>query len=363
MKICYLSDANSIHTKKWCSFFKSKGYDIHVISLNNGSIQGVTVHSLNMNLDKVRGNSYLDKFKYLTLGGRVKDLINEIKPDILHAHYASSYGFLGGATGFHPYIISVWGSDVYDFPKKNIFFKKFIERNLSKADMILSTSRVMADETKKYTDKNIEITPFGVDINLFKPDNNKEKSKDKGKIVIGTIKALEEKYGIEYLVRAFGKLATKYENIYLDIGGTGSQREFLENLTKELHVENKVKFLGFLRQEEVARAFNRFDIAVFPSTLDSESFGVAAVEAQACGTPIIVSKVGGLPEATSPGRSSILVEKENVEQLVEALENLITDDKLRSDMGKFGRIFVEENYNIIENFDKVDRLYRRIIMI
>lgn len=360
MRICYLSDANSIHTKKWCNYFRSKGYEIHVISLNEGSIPGVKVHSLNVNLDEVKGSRYLSKFKYLTFTGQVKKLVNEIKPDILHAHYASSYGFLGASTGFHPYIISIWGSDIYDFPKKNLLFKKFIERNLSKADIILSTSRAMADEAKKYTDKNIEITPFGVDIDLFKPrDNSKKKESDK--FIIGTIKAFEKQYGIEYLVKAFGLLSQKYKNIYLELGGSGSQQSELEELIKSLGIEGRVRFLGFMNQTEVVEALNRFNIAVFPSIF--ESFGVAAVEAQACGIPVIVSNAEGLKEATCPGRSSILVDKEDEKQLAKALEELITNEKLREDMGSFGRIFVKENFDIKDNFDKVDKLYRRITMI
>lgn len=359
MKICYLSDANSIHTKKWCQFFKTKGYDIHVISLNDGEIDGVTVHSLKIQLENVRNGSFMSKLQYLTYTGKVRALVNEIKPDILHAHYATSYAFLAGATNFHPYVISVWGSDVYDFPKQNILCRKFVERNLSKADVLLSTSKVMAEETKKYTNKSIEITPFGVDINLFKPNNNKYD--DREGIVIGTIKALETKYGIEYLVRAFGSLTKKYENIYLEVGGIGSQKEYLDNLCKELNIENKVKFLGFITQGEVVQSFNRFDIAVFPSTLDSESFGVAAVEAQACGTPAIVSNVGGLPEATCPGKSSIIVSKENVFELEKAIEKLIIDEELRISMGKFGRQFVIDNYNIKDNFNKVDNMYNQLL--
>jgi len=61
MRICYLSDANSVHTKKWCSFFKDLGYDIHVISLNNGDIPGVTVHSFNIESEKVEKESLLYK--------------------------------------------------------------------------------------------------------------------------------------------------------------------------------------------------------------------------------------------------------------------------------------------------------------
>lgn len=361
MRICYLSDANSIHTKKWCSFFKDKGYDIHVISLNDGFIPGVKVHSLNMNFNKVTSDKYIKKLKYITYGTKVKALIRDINPDILHAHYATSYGFLGGITNFHPYVVSVWGSDVYDFPKKNLFFKKFLEKNLSKADVILSTSKVMAIETQKYSDKNIEITPFGVDINFFKPKDNKYDTKDK--LIIGTIKALEKKYGIEYMIKAFGYLSKKYNNIYLEIGGVGSQQDYLKELCKELRIEERVTFLGFISPSEVVEAFNRFDIAIFPSILDSESFGVAAVEAQACGTPTIVSNVGGLPEATCPGKSSIVVDKENVLELEKAIEKLIIDGSLRINMGKFGREFIVDNYNIKDNFNKVDKLYQRLRLI
>lgn len=359
MKICYLSDANSIHTKKWCNYFKKKGYEIHVISLTSGEIPGVKVHSLNMAVYKVRGSNYFNKLKYILFVRKVKKLVNEIAPDILHAHYASSYGFLGGETGFHPYIISLWGSDIYDFPKRNIFFRRLIERSLSKADIVLSTSRVMAEEAKKYTDKKIEITPFGVDISLFKP--NPSLKRENNKLIIGSIKALEKQYGLEDLIKAFGLLYKNYKNIYLELGGEGTLKEELQELVKELGLEDRVKFLGYLSEIEVVNAFNRFHIAVFPSIF--ESFGVAAVEAQACEVPIVASKVDGLKEATCPGRSSILVEQGNVVQLAEALEKLITNEDLREEMGHFGRIYVEENFDIEENFGNIDRLYRRITMI
>lgn len=357
MKICYLSDANSVHTKKWCAFFKDFGYEIHVISLNDGDIPGVTVHSLNLQVDN-SNDKVMSKANYFLYGHRVKKLVNQIKPDILHAHYATSYGFLGGYTKYHPYIISVWGSDVYDFPRNNFLCRKFVEKNLSKADLVLSTSKVMAIETNKYTDKEIEITPFGVNTNVFKPKENRYELREN--IVLGTVKTLEKKYGIQYLIEAFANVAKIHDNVFLEIAGTGSQRDELVNLCKELGVENKVKFLGFINQEQVIDAFNRFDIAVFPSVLDSESFGVAAVEAQACGAATIVSNAGGLPEATCPNKSSIVVEKANVKELEAAIKKLVEDRDLRVSMGQYGRQFVLDNYDVNDNFSKVDRIYKEI---
>jgi len=353
MRICYLSDANSVHTKKWCSFFKDLGYDIHVISLNNGDIPGVTVHSFNIESEKVEKESLLYKVEYFKFIAKVRKLVEKIKPDILHAHYATSYGFLGGLTGFHPYIISVWGSDVYEFPKKNIICKKFLEKNLSRADIILSTSKAMAEETKKYTYKDIQITPFGVDINIFKPFDSRYKEKEK--VIIGAIKTFDIKYGIEYLIRAFGELCYKYHNIELQLAGRGPLEESLKKLCKELNIEDRVKFLGYIDQKKVVENFNKFDIAVIPSLF--ESFGVSAVEAQACGTPTIVTNTGGLPEATSPNNSSIVVETKNVSQLKNAIEKLILDKELRRTMGEYGRKFVVENYNVLDNFNNVNNIY------
>ena len=87
MKICYLGDANSIHTKKLCYFFRDKGYDVSVISLNDGEIEGVKVYSMAMKIEN-QGNS-ISKVRYLKNIMKMKRLIRSINPDILHSHYAT----------------------------------------------------------------------------------------------------------------------------------------------------------------------------------------------------------------------------------------------------------------------------------
>lgn len=357
MKICYLADINSAHTHKWLNYFKNKGYDIHVISLGNGKYEGVTVHCLDVTDNVMKKASDKNKLQYFKKIKRVKELVNEIKPDILHAHYATSYGLLGALADYHPYIISAWGSDVYDFPIKSPIHKMMLKYNLKKADYIFSTSNVMKEETKKYTDKDIEVTPFGVDINRFVPGRI-----EKDELVIGTIKTLEEKYGIQYLVKAFSILKERNPDVKLKlrIGGKGSQEEYLKNLCSELKIEKDVAFLGFVNPDDVIKEFQNFDIAVFPSTLDSESFGVAAVEAESCGTPIVVSDVGGLMESTKPGVTSLVAKKASVDDLADKIDILVKDDKLRAKMGDAARKFVEDNYSLDDNFDYVDKLYKKI---
>lgn len=359
MKICYLGDANSIHTKKLCCFFRDKGYDVSVISLNDGEIDGVKVYSMAMKIEN-QGNS-IAKVRYLKNIMKIKKIVKEINPDILHAHYATSYGLIGSLAKYKPYILSVWGSDVYDFPKKSFIHEGLLKYNLKKADLILSTSKVMAEETNKYTNKEIFITPFGVDIDKFKPEKKVRDQKDE--LVIGTIKTLEEKYGIEYLIKAFQIVKSRNRDIKikLKIAGKGSKEKELKNLCKELNIEDDVEFLGFVNPSDVPNIFNSFDIAVFPSVLDSESFGVAAVEAEACGIPIIVSDVGGLMESTKPGYSSFVVKRRDSSDLAEKLEKLLLDNELRRNMGGNARSFVEEKYNYIDNFNYINSIYLKLI--
>lgn len=357
-KICYLADASSTHTKKFCDYFSKHGYEIYVISLNEGELDSAIVYSLNHEVKKLKNERTFKKIGYLRSMKTIKQMIKDIKPDIVHAHFASSYGLLGSLVNFKPYIISVWGTDIYEFPKLNVINKHILKYNLKKADIVLSTSKAMAEETSLYTDKDIHITPFGVDVNFFKPI---EKKYIKDSIVIGTIKTLEDKYGIDYLIKAFKYVKDNFpdKELKLIIGGDGSKKEYLQNLSKELGIDEDVEFIGYVNQSDIVEVFNRFDIAVFPSL--KESFGVAAVEAEACGIPVVATNVGGLPEATKSGKSAILVNSGNTEELGEAIIELIKDEKKRNKMGLAAREFVCKELDVNDNFKIIENLYIEIL--
>ena len=357
MKICYLSGVNSPHTIKWCKYFAEKGHDVHLISFDPGSIDGVKVHHIDLGVTS--NSSRLKKIKYIFSSKKIKNVINEVNPDIIHAHRATGYAYIASKINTSPYILSVWGSDVYDLPE-NPIYRYFIRMNLKRADYVFSTSHAMKDQVQTLIKKDVIVTPFGVDLCKFRPIDG---LRNENKIVIGTIKTLSPKYGIEYLINAFKIIKDRNPDIKLElhIGGKGPQEDYLKKTCKNLNIENEVLFLGYLTQEEVIESFNSFHIAVFPSILNSESFGVAAVEAQACGVPVVVSNVGGLPEATEPGVTSLLVEKKNEGQLADAIEQLVRNEKLRNEMSMRARIFVEDKYDLDNNFGEVEKIYEKII--
>ena len=366
MKILLLSDANSSHTIKWVTSLAIRDIDILIFSLNKcvvdeyNKYKNIKIKTLNEKVTKKEGS--ILKLKYLKALPLLKKIIKEYNPDILHAHYASSYGLLGALTGFHPFIISVWGADIFSFPKKSILHKELLKFNLKKADKILSTSHVMAKETSLYTNKEIEVTPFGIDINQFKP-MDVESLFDKKDIVIGTVKTLEEKYGIEYLIRAFKIVSDKYPGLPLKllIVGGGSLENKLKNLAKQLQIDNKTIFTGKVPYNEVPKYQNMLTISVSVSVSDSESFGVAILEASACEKPVVVSNVGGLTEVVEDGVTGIIVPPRNPEKTAEAIEKLLLDKNLIEEMGKAGRKRVLELYKWEDNVKQMLDIYNEIL--
>ena len=369
MKLLILGDPSSSHIIKWVRALSENGIEITLFGVQDfyqkhyEGLEKFNVHSLKLDKSLTDTNEgSLKKIQYFNSLKHIKKIIREFKPDIIHSHYISSYGLLGALSSFRPFIISVWGSDIFSFPNMSLIHKMSVKFSLLKADKILSTSKMMVNEVRKYSNKQVEITPFGVDVEKFKQAKVKSIFSEDD-FVIGTIKKLEKKYGIIYLIQAFKILTEEYpdKSLKLLIGGGGTEREKLENLVNELGIKEKVFFAGYILPEDVPRYFNMLNICCISSIEDSESFGVAALEASACEIPVIASNIGGLPEVVEDGVTGFLVEKESPQAIVEAVNKLINDPKLRINLGRNGRKKVLNQYNWSKSVQQMISIYQGII--
>jgi len=354
MKVCLLAGANMVHTLKIAYSLKEEGTDVLVISFHKPVVKDINVVYLPPIIP------ILGKLNYFLNLYKIKKTVQRFCPDILHAHYVSSYGLMGSFLNYHPFIISVWGADIFNFPKKSFLHKYFVRYALKKADFVLSTSEIMALETGKYTDKEIFVTPFGVDCDKFKLKNE---LKPKDKIIIGTVKALEPKYGIEYLIRAFKILSLEHPEMHLElhVAGKGSLEDRLKKLSKELAIEDKVKFLGFIDHSKIPDVLNTFSVYVAVSIEESESFGVAVLEAEACGVPVVVSNIGGLPEVVKDGETGFIVPPKNPHATGEVIEKILFNRELYTRFSINARKFVLEKYDWKESFKIIIEIYKKAI--
>ena len=365
MKVLILANPISSHSIKWVNSLSEKGVEVYLFGLNsynknsfNKEIK-IEIFDIPQKLQSNTDGSF-SKIIYLLSINKLKKFIKKIKPDIVHAHYVSSYGILGALTGFHPFFISVWGTDIYYIPEKNIIYRKLIEFSLNKADKILSTSRTMAAQTRKYTKKEIEVVPFGIDTDKFRPMKTTSLFNEED-IVVGTIKTLEKKYGIEYLIRSFKLIKQKlpYIQLKLLIVGGGSLEDYLKKLVEELEIKNDVTFTGFVIPEKVSQYHNMIDIFAALSIEDSESFGVSTLEASACEKPVVVSNVSGFTEVIENNISGYVVERKNIQQTSEVLIKLVLNKKLREEMGNAGRKNVQKFYDWTDNVEQMIDIYKK----
>lgn len=360
-KLLLLADPASSHTQKWAMALA--GYDIEMVIFGlNQAPPGLyakypQIRVTGPYLLKKEGG--FSKLRYLRALPQLKALIAEFQPDIVHAHYATSYGLLGALSGFHPLVISVWGSDIFDFPRRSWLHRLLLHFNFRRADAIFSTSHVMAEETTRYTSKPIAVLPFGVDTEYFVPGSQR-RIFGANECVIGTVKNLETCYGIDDLLRAFAQIKQTYPLVPLKllIVGGGSQLMPLKQLAATLGIAADTHFTGSVAHQDVAAYHQNLDIAVFPSR--AESFGVAAVEAMSCAKPVIVTRVGGLLEV-SDERSAIQVAVNDPPALAQAIINLIRDPDLAERLSQAARQRVVQHFHWPEQVQRMVQAYDNLL--
>ena len=346
MKLLLIGPINSIHFKRWIISLSEIGWQVHVVSQHKDRDfcfpKDVVFHQL-----KYSGQAgYFLNFIHL------KRLVASIQPDIINCHYASGYGTMAMLAKCSRLVMSVWGSDVYDFPFKSKFHKWLIRKNLTSAATVASTSNCMAMHVKKLCPeiKKIKVTPFGVDLNVYVGITPKP-AKQKSKLVIGTVKTMSPKYGIDTLIDAFalllqllrGKMEFATTDIELRLVGGGEQTVELRALAKRLGIADKVNFVGQVPHSLVPQELAKLDIYVALSR--QESFGVAVIEAAAAGIPVVVSDTGGLPEVMVHLETGFVVPKENPGAAAMAMERLALDPGLRYKMGHAGQAYVAHHYS------------------
>jgi len=349
----FISAANSIHTIRWVSALAERGNQVFLISLPNHKSTSDSI-------------SKAVKIVYLPFSGAkgyylnalcIKKLYSKINPDIINVHYASGYGTLARVARLPHVILSVWGSDVYDFPYENKLKHYIITRNLLYAEKIASTSNAMAKQVHKLIGKcEVTVTPFGVDTSVFRKGPVKRNS---DMFTVGIVKTLAPKYGIDTVIRAFAHFykSINTENVQLLIYGKGEQRDDLSSLCQTLNIQDKVTFCGYIPNAEVPAALNQMDVVALGSIYDSESFGVAAVEAMACELPVIATNVAGFKEVIEDNVTGFIVPRNDYEAMGEYLLKLYRDSALREQLGKAARKRVLKLYNWEDNVTTMNNLY------
>jgi len=293
---------------------------------------------------------------------RVKKLIKEIKPDVLHAHYAGVNGVLGMLSGFHPYILTAWGSDVLIVPQKNVLIRALIKRALGKADLITCDGK----NSKKriielgFGSKVIKMIYFGVDVEKFSPgpENQKLLKKlriDKNSSVVISLRNLEPVYNLETLIRAVPAVLSKNPRTVFIIAGKGSEEKKVKDLANKLDVSGNIRFVGWI-SSNLPDYLRISDIYVSTSLSDA-GISVSTAEAMACSLPVIITDFGDNKEWVENGKNGFLISLKDSNDLAQKIVYLLKNKKIGYNFGEINREMVKEKYNSGKELEKMKKIY------
>ncbi|MCC6019382.1 MAG: glycosyltransferase family 4 protein [Candidatus Verstraetearchaeota archaeon] len=170
---------------------------------------------------------------------------------------------------------------------------------------------------------------------------------------------LHPKKSLEDLVKAFPRVVQKVPNAKLVIAGKGSEEAKLKKLVEELKLQGKVIFTGFVSENEKWSLLKRCDVFVLPSIV--EAFGIALIEAMACGKPVIATRVGPFPEIIKNGETGILVPAHSPSDLADAIINLAQDPEKRMLIGKKAKEEVENRFDIRKIANDYLKVYNMVV--
>jgi glycosyltransferase involved in cell wall biosynthesis len=350
------SGGESIHNRKWLTYFIGKGYDVHLITFTGAPLKGLNIH-------KVR---YFSKFAYPFRILEIRKAVKQINPDILHAYYVSYYGAYGALTDFKPLVVTALGSDVLIEPKKSIAKRYLVKYVLRKADLITadSNSAITAILGFGVDREKVKLIGHGVDLKVFHPIENKEDLKEElcvernYQVVIST-RSLRPIYDVGTLIKSIPYVIDECPNTCFLIVGEGTLRHQLEELAHKLGVAKNVRFVGSVPNMEMPKFLGVSDIYVSTSLSDTTS--VSLVEAMACGLPVLVTELEGNMEWVKNGMNGFLFSKGDFKALAEKIIYLLRDEDTRRRFGVINRKYVEKEGNYEKEMRKMEKLYKELV--
>jgi glycosyltransferase involved in cell wall biosynthesis len=291
----------------------------------------------------------------------LKRVLDEIKPDVFHTHYAVEHGFYGSKAGFHPYVVSTWGSDLL-VDSHTLLGRSIAKRALHAADLVTGNDPSLlrrAIELGVPQERSV-LVHLGIDrlfldagaqsVNLRGPVGDE-------RVVIST-RAHEPLYNLDVLLRAFAMANAPEHRAKLIVAGSGSQQQALQRIARELNLGDTVRFVG---QQSSARLAELLASAhVYVSVPSSDSLALSNLEAMAAGAFPIVSDLPSMDGWVNDGTTGLRVKPGEVASLAQALHRALSDDALRQAAAPLNRAKVEAEGLRETNMLLMERHYYRL---
>ncbi len=360
----------------------ARGHEIHFIA-----------YDLPLRLDHVADRLYFHEvrvnayplFEYppysIALTSKMVDVARHENLDLLHVHYAIPHAtsavlareILDGEGRHVPVITTLHGTDI-TLVGQDASYRPVVEHSINASDGVTSVSDWLRRETYDHfnIERPIEVIPNFVDVERFQrtPKDHFKQAicPEDEKLVLHVSNFREVKRTVD-VIRIFYKLFSegvwpedharhgRQGGVKLLMVGDGPDRCACEDLARELNIYHEVRFLG--KQEPVEEILSIADLFLMPS--GSETFGLAALEAMACGVPVVSTNIGGLPELNIHGETGFLCDLGDVEAMAAASREILTNEALHTKMAAASLERASKTFDIESIVPLYEAYYQRVM--
>ncbi|MCX7697351.1 MAG: glycosyltransferase family 4 protein [Bacteroidales bacterium] len=343
--LCILGDGQSIFVQHICNFFVQKNVKVHLITFRNAYIPHVTIHHLLSKKINPQGNN----FHLLLHTFKIRKLIRSIKPDILYALYATSYGFMAAFSGVSPLFLHAIGSDVLISPRKNFLYRLILKFVFNRSTRIYAVSEQIIEKIQKMgiSSSRIQHAILGVQSDIFRPFFN-----EKIPFSIISTRNFEKIYRIEALIPAIALLRQHYPLLQVFLAGKGSQEVIIRNLVKNYQLDDVVTFLGYLSPEKLASYLQKTMIYVSLSSSDGAS--ISLLEAMSCSCIPVVTNIPANTYWIQDGKNGFLLHSLEPTSIASTIEKVFSLSlKEMNDMQQINYQLVAEKGDFKKIMDKI----------
>jgi N-acetyl-alpha-D-glucosaminyl L-malate synthase BshA len=346
----------------------ARGWEVHFISYANP-----------IRLDKFRENIYFHEveiphyplFEFhlytLALTGKILEVIKYEQLDIIHAHYAIPHAVSGIlskqiASGSKAKLVTtLHGTDITLIGLEPAF-APIVKYSIEQSDAVTAVSQYLQNKTIQQfqIEKEIHYIPNFIDTKIYKRIENcslKRNFAPNGEALLMHISNFRSVKRVPDTVRILKEVLESGIGAKLILIGDGPERSETEKLTYELGLQQYVKFLG--KQVAIVELLSCADVFLLPS--QSESFGLSALEAMACGVPVVASSIGGIPEVVKHNETGYIAEFGDTTRMARYVIDLITNKKKWQIFSENAVKFAAEQYEAEKIIPMYEELYRRLI--
>ncbi|RKZ15205.1 hypothetical protein DRQ50_07775 [bacterium] len=359
VRLAFLSIGRHIHTERWIRWFAHRGHDCHLLTVQPGEVEDVTVHDISTGAGP-------KPWRYLWSLGKVRRLLGSLQPDLLNTHFLTGYGYWGDFSGFHPNVLTVWGDDVYVTPFESRIKNRLARHALvgcdaltgDSADILARCVELGADAARAYR------ILWGVDFQVFKPGDASQWRRDHGfadedVVYFSPRSYTQPYYNIDTVIEAAARVRERCPRArFLFTGYEGEPARFREH-AEAAGLAGAYVMLGRLPHGEFAEALRACDVFISVPSVDATA--VSLLEAMSCACGIIVSSLPSSLEWIRDGQSGLVVPPRDVSALARAMERFAEDSSIRSSAGEAALATAQRWAGFDQNMEHVAAIFDQLV--